>query len=453
MCRFFLIFITLAVGGTLPAVFAEELTEIEVAARLLDSTVTIRISAANEQVPENNTPNVLADGVTVCSGVSLSQGLVLTFGRLPEAGSVVTPDDRFRVTLPDGEQQAARPVVIDRYSGLVLLEIDRRDLPGLQVAAALPKIGGTVLTAAAAGIEKPLVSRGVLSGVDRTIAGVDLPPMIQCDISTTAASSGAAVVGKNAMLLGIIAATSTPGENFGWSFAIPLDYIDRVLKARAKDRLVVLVRRRPTVGLKLGSGATQGTVQVERVTLGGPAHKAGIRAGDVVQQADGRKIRSAYQAVALILRRQPGERFSFVVERDGKEKKIEVTLGGSSAIVTDTPGGESHQAQQQVQVGPQLNLRLTDGNRVQVRGRAGVAELSVDGEPALQRSPGNELENLQRQLELYENALEAMQSDRRRREAKEIENEKLLKTLRTEVNELKRQLNAANATPHPASQP
>ncbi len=82
--------------------------------------------------------------------MSLGRGRLVTF-----VGDRDAATTRFRVTLPGGDQAEAKLRVWDHYSGLVLLSIDAKSLSGLELAKDLPKVGATVLTAAAAGIDAP----------------------------------------------------------------------------------------------------------------------------------------------------------------------------------------------------------------------------------------------------------------------------------------------------------
>lgn len=427
--RTFLILLLL-VGAAAPAE-AEETRSERSAALLLKTTVTLRVAPKSSEEEEQNAPR----GVTVCSGTSLGEGLVLTF-LPPNPAEEGARGSTYRVTLPGGEQAAARPLVVDQYSGLVLLKIGDEGLPGLKLADELPRIGGVVLAASASGIEKPLVSKGILSGVDRAISGASLPPVIQCDISTTEASTGAGVIDAQGRLLGIIAATEAPGQRFGWTYAIPYRHIRRVLDARMEGRLVVLARRRPSIGLQLGPGPEEGTVQVERVIAGGPADRAGVRAGDYVFAAEGRKVRSAYQVVALILKRQPGDRFSLSVGNAEKRREIEVTLGGGAAVVRPRPGAALAE-KPKVRVGPQVHLRLAAPNRLELRGRSTVAELAAPGDKPPRAVP-SEIELLKAQLDAYQRVIQALQEQRLQSEKQAEELRKLLEELRAEIREPKR---------------
>src|SRR5882757_4462350 len=81
---------------------------VKVAAQLMAATVTLRILPAGEKpanVPVDATQKV-GEGVTVCSGVSLGNGLVITFASAPA-------NSRFRLTLPSGDQAEGQLCVVD----------------------------------------------------------------------------------------------------------------------------------------------------------------------------------------------------------------------------------------------------------------------------------------------------------------------------------------------------
>jgi S1-C subfamily serine protease len=289
------------------------------AQKLIDATVTVRVAGAQDFVvaagprnPKDVAPAAPAENeVTVCSGTYVGENRLLSFGCLPVVHENERIQTEYRITLPAGGQATARPCVVDHNSGLVLLEFEAQipaELAPLELAPGVPETGSMALTAAASGVEEPLVSLGVLSGVDRILPGTDLPPLLVCDISTTAASSGAAVVDRDARLIGIIAAASLPGESFGWSYAIPLKHIRRVLHAQEDNRLVQLVRMRPTLGVVLGPGKQVGAVVVQHVVAGGPGEAAGLVVGDEIVSIEGRQVRSVYQAGTLLRKHLPGER-------------------------------------------------------------------------------------------------------------------------------------------------
>lgn len=415
--------------------------------RLLATTVTLRVLPANEQAaaaPAN---------VAVCSGISLGQGRVVTFVAAPQGA-------RFRATLPDGGQADAAIRVVDQYSGLTLLELDQGNLPGLELAEEFPRIGEPILAAAASGIEKPVVSLGILGGIDRVLGGTGLPPVLQCDVRTTSTSSGAPVVDRRGRLIGVIAATGTPGERVGWTFAVPVSHVRRLQRAWVDGKTVVLRRQRPVLGLTLGAGEEEGAVRVERVVEGGPADRAGIRPGQRVTSVDGVKIRSVYQAYALVMKKQPGDRMEFGLSDGDAARRVAVTLGGGTAGAADN-----------LPLGPMIVARRSadDSQRITLSRTPRVEELAADaadGSPpqrelarlraelaakdrrlaeleAQQRQRQQELAGLdllQRQIAAFGQVISALQEQLRQRDQRQQETDLLVKSLTEEVNRLRQQL-------------
>jgi hypothetical protein len=201
------------------------------------------------------------------------------------------------------------------------------------LAEELPDAGSTVYTAAAAGIEKPVVSRGILGAVDRKFTGRELPPLLQCDVRTTDTSPGAAIVNDQGKLLGIIAISSLSGGD-GWTYAVPVRHVERVRKEYSKGELKTIRPQRPVLGLRL-AGKGEDNVEVEDVTAGGPAEKAGIRKGDQVIAVGGQKVRSVYHVVSMVLNHQPGDRMDFTVQQGKEVKDVKLTLARGEPVGQD----------------------------------------------------------------------------------------------------------------------
>lgn len=296
-------------------------------ARTLErGTVTVRIVSPASDKSDT------ATAAQVCTGVCVAPNMVITCA---QAGT----DAKIRLTAPGGGQSDATIRVVDEFSGLLLLEAPKLVVTPIASSAKQPTAGDEIYTAAAWGIESPVLARGIVSGVDRTIRIKTSPLLLQCDIRTTDTSSGAAIINSECFLLGIVVAIDSTDTRGGWTYAVPCSHIDRLLRAAReatdKTKVVVLKRRRPLVGMELtGNGET---VSVERLVAGGPAEKAGLTVGDQVLEVDGATIRSVYQAVFPSLYKQPGDTMKFRVARTGKdqvttEHTLEVVLGGGVEI-------------------------------------------------------------------------------------------------------------------------
>jgi len=182
-----------------------------------------------------------------------------------------------------------------------------------------------------------------------------------------------------------------------------------------------LKRRRPVVGFTIGAGQAEGTVVVEKTEKDGPAAKAGIRVGDLIVETDGLKIRSAYQAIGLIVKKQPGDQMTFTVQRGSERQKFELTLDGGAAPAVLSPVGKDSQV---VLVGPQLKVHTTEDGQIMRRAPNGVAEVAVTKEERRSK-PASEPEMLRKQLDAYQRVIEGMQQE--------------IEALRRETNELRKQ--------------
>jgi putative serine protease PepD len=309
------------------------LTSEQVAQQLIDATVTVRMVPRLPALPSDSAQQRAAPNIKVFSGVSLGDGLVVTFNEL-------LCDGEFRIALSDGQQFDARLRGIDFYSGLCLLEVDNRRLPGLELAEVSCAAGAPLYSAAASGIDKPVVSRGILGGSDQTLTGSGLPPLLQCDVRTTDTSSGAAVVDQWGRLQGIVAVSASKDPH-RWTFAVPAGHVQRLLRACAAapldDSVVVLRRQRPTAGVIFQAGPQRGQVLVERVTPGGPADQAGLQRGDEVLACDGVLVHSVDEIIARALKKQPGDSMELVVVQGGETRTLQIILAGGQIVSRTAP--------------------------------------------------------------------------------------------------------------------
>ena len=67
-------------------------------------------------------------------------------------------------------------------------------------------------------------------------------------------------------------------------------------------------------------------VLVEQVVPNAPAAKAGMKAGDVITEFDGKKVGSVEDIIAIMRKKKPGDKVKIKVLRNGEEVKLEATL-------------------------------------------------------------------------------------------------------------------------------
>jgi S1-C subfamily serine protease len=415
------------------------------AEKLQAATITVRVGAsavpAKGEVAKADPAKVelskVAPRVAVFSGVSLGNGLAVA----PLAAASGT---RIRITLPGGEQTEAKARVVDEYSGLALLALDKQSMPGLELADGLPEVGSWVLSAAAWGVQRPLVSLGIVSGTDRTLLGASFPPLLQADLRTAETSSGAGLIDEHGKLLGVVVAADAPDERRGWTYAVPTSHIRRLLRAKAEKpdakSVIVLQRRRPSVGMVMETDAEK--VVVKRVEKNSPAERAGIKVGDQIISADGVNIRSAYQAVQPVLVRQPGDTLTYVVEQKEGRKTIEVVLGGGielPAASAEGIGGFVRPKFDIELVGPGVARSKTAGGQVRELYAPGSVPEPRAGE-AGQPTMAESLRLLERALDGYRRVIEIQQSRLSKQDEERAATEKQLEALKAKVESLQRQI-------------
>ncbi|KAG0162279.1 hypothetical protein DFQ30_002419 [Apophysomyces sp. BC1015] len=126
---------------------------------------------------------------------------------------------------------------------------------------------------------------------------------------------------------------SQTGGFQGLSFAIPIDEAIRVKDQLVKTghvsrgRLGVSVQGvNQTLASSFGLKQPQGAL-ISSVEPGGPAAKAGLKAGDVILQVNGTPVLSSSDLPAQIAAMRPGSTAKLQVWRDKATQDVNVTLG------------------------------------------------------------------------------------------------------------------------------
>ena len=213
------------------------------------------------------------------------------------------------------------------------------------------------------GLERTLTT-GVISAVRRTITAPNnfqIDDALQTDAPINPGNSGGPLIDATGKVIGVNSQIATGGNgsntNVGIGFAVPIDTAKEVIpqlkKSGRVDRGFLGIQSRPIdsslkdLNLPVDHGAL-----VQTVTPGGPADKAGIKAGDIVAQldgeaihiggdiitkVDGKDIRSDDELQAAVADRKPGTKVKVTLVRAGKTKTVTVTLGERPAQAPGSP--------------------------------------------------------------------------------------------------------------------
>lgn len=249
-----------------------------------------------------------------------ADGLVIT-----SAFNFETQPQIITVILADGREFVARLVARDFSKGLALLKIEARDLPvprAVPPETIRPGLWAIALGRAYAG-KSPSAHFGIVSATNR-ISGKAL----QTDAPTSPVNYGGPLVDLAGDVLGVIVPLSPRGMEVGWydsgiGFAIPLAFVLRDLPALIKAKTL----HPGYLGVQLADDHDGAGAKLAQVLPGSAAQAAGLAAGDVILEVDGRKIANRFDLLFQIGTRHAGDEVTLLVLRGGKQESRKATLG------------------------------------------------------------------------------------------------------------------------------
>lgn len=175
---------------------------------------------------------------------------------------------------------------------------------------------------------------GIVSAKGRTGMGIETyEDFIQTDASINPGNSGGPLVDIEGKLIGInTAILSQSGGNMGIGFAIPVNMAKNIKEMLIKDGKVtrgylgvMLQQIDKDIAQKFGLKRSSG-VLITDVVKDSPAEKAGLKRGDIIIEADNKKINELGELITYISNTAPGKEVEFTISRDGKEMEYKIKL-------------------------------------------------------------------------------------------------------------------------------
>lgn len=285
---------------------------------------------------------------------SLGSGVVLTEdGYIITNYHVISGGDAFKVTV-GGEEYDAEVVGSDPSSDIAVIKAkDASGLTPIEIGDSDDLIVGEWVMSIGSpfGLEQS-VATGIVSATSRSQimdASTDefgnstgettiYPNMIQTDAAINPGNSGGALVDADGKLIGInTLITSYSGNYSGVGFAIPVNYavnlaqqiIDGKTPTHAQlgvSLSTVNAQNAQRYGLAVDAGA-----YVAAVSADSGAAQAGLQEGDVITKFDNEKVESASDLMLDVRSKNPGDKVTLEVNRNGETKQVEVTLGSDES--------------------------------------------------------------------------------------------------------------------------
>jgi putative serine protease PepD len=278
----------------------------------------------------------IASVVLIRSGGGEGSGFVLDGkGRIVTNAHVVGGAKRVRVQFgEDTPTIPGRVVGRDRSSDLALVRVlPRRVRGGLHPLAladsARVRVGDLAIAIGNPfGLERTLTA-GVVSALGREIDAPDgfaIPGAIQTDAAINPGNSGGPLLDRDARVIGVNSQIETGGGgrgNVGVGFAVPSNIVRAVTADLERDGRV----RRAYLGVATSAPRTGTGARVTAVVPGGPAARAGLRAGDVIVRIGGTRVTGTLEVSQAVFGARPGQRLRIEYRRRGRRRTTEVRLG------------------------------------------------------------------------------------------------------------------------------
>ncbi len=274
-------------------------------------------------------------GVGSGAVINAEKGYVITNNH------VIDNADKITVKLEDGREFKAKLVGADPLSDVALIQVeDPKNLTEIKFADSDKlQVGDfTVAIGNPFGLGQTVTS-GIISALGRSTGQSDegYENYIQTDAAVNQGNSGGPLINLNGELIGINTAIISPsGGNAGIAFAIPSNMANSLVTQIIEFGEV----KRGMLGIKGGelnadlakefNISTQQGAFVSEVLPDSAAAKAGFKAGDVITEINGQKIRSFSELRAKVATSGVGKEIELTYLRDGKEAKAKVTLQSDS---------------------------------------------------------------------------------------------------------------------------
>ncbi len=186
---------------------------------------------------------------------------------------------------------------------------------------------------------------GIVSSLGRARPGESarlITNMVQTDAAINPGNSGGPLLNMRGEVIGISEQIEAPSRgNVGIGFATPVNTLKRYLPDLVAGREpahawigVSGIQLTPTLAEDFELPVTQGAL-LTRLAPGGPAERAGLRAGsrsnpgagDIIVELDGTPIRSVEDIAATIDRREPGDSVQVRYVRGDAPQEATIVLG------------------------------------------------------------------------------------------------------------------------------
>lgn len=337
---------------------------------------------------------------------SSGSGVIITDnGYIVTNKHVIDQAGSIEVILNDKRSYLARLIGTDPNTDLALLKIKAENLPFAKYGnSEILQIGEWVLAIGNPFDLTSTVTAGIVSAKGRNINlfkdnNYAIESFIQTDAAINPGNSGGALVNLKGELIGINTAIATQtGYYAGYSFAIPVSIVKKVLDDLIKygetQRALLGVSIIDIDSKMIREKNLQGAqgVYVASVQEKGAARFAGLKEGDIIESINGMNINSSAELQSTIALHRPGDKVKVIYKRKNTKYTTVITLRDKSGNINFLAKNEniwvfgavleqiSLQDKQKLGIGKGVKVAILGEGKIKEAGiREGFIITSIDG--------------------------------------------------------------------------
>ncbi len=261
---------------------------------------------------------------------------------------VIAGQNKIRITLHGGKTYGATMIGEDPLLDIAVIKIDSNETfaPLKLGDSSQVEVGQLVFAVGNPFGLGETVTQGIISAKERSLSD-NQRDLFQTDAAINPGNSGGPLVNLTGEIIGINVAIYSPDRNNpgfqGVGFSIPSNEVrealEQIIRRGRPIRGYLGVQMRdldPAVRLELGYMDGKGSA-VLGTTLGAPAHKAGLRAGDVIVSYNGEIIKDTAQLISLVQRSGIGKQVKISIWRKGELIELKATISEATSPPVYSP--------------------------------------------------------------------------------------------------------------------
>jgi serine protease Do len=307
---------------------------------------------------------------------ALGSGVIISpDGYIVTNNHVVSHASDIKVMLQNNKTYKGKLVGADPQTDVAVIKIEASDLPTAPIGDSTQlEVGDTVMAFGNPFGLNFTVTRGTVSALGRgqgdrlqiEQGSLAIQNFIQTDAAINPGNSGGPLVNVRGQVIGINTAilsngnTGMGGEGgfMGIGFAIPSNMVQHVMNDIIKTGKVSrgylgvgIIDLTDQMARQFNAPASTRGAFIQNVEKDGPGEKAGLKAGDIVVEFNGKPVDSAGSLTLSTTGSNPGASVTLGVLRDGKKQDVRVTLGTRPTGLTADNGSGQGQGEGEGQGG------------------------------------------------------------------------------------------------------